>query len=56
MEAGHPLTLSQLLPFGLGVNDALIVALSLGVFLVIWSIGSYFIERDRNGVWRGTCC
>lgn len=47
MQPGQPLQISQLLPFGLSTTDALIIALALGIFLVIWSIASYLMERDR---------
>lgn len=47
MQAGQPLRISDLMPFGLGTNDVLIAALALGIFMVVWSIGSYLMERDR---------
>lgn len=47
MQKGHPLQIEALLPWGLQLNDVLILVLALGLFMVIWSIGSYFIERDR---------
>ncbi len=49
MEAGLPLQLSALLPFGMSMDDVLIAAASLAVFLIIWAIGQAFIERDRLG-------
>ncbi len=47
MQQGHPLQIEALIPFGLSLNDALIFVLALGLFMVVWSIGQYFIERDR---------
>ena len=47
MQPGQPLDIAALLPFGLSPDDFLIIALGLGIFLVLWSIGSYFLERDR---------
>lgn len=47
MQKGHPLQIEAILPFGLQLNDVLILVLALGLFMVIWSIGQYFIERDR---------
>lgn len=47
MQAGQPLQINDLMPFGLSTDDALIAALALGIFMVVWSIGSYLVERDR---------
>lgn len=47
MQKGQPLTLESLIPFGLSVDDALVLLAALAVFLIIWSVGSLFFERDR---------
>lgn len=47
MSADHPLTLKDVLPFGLSADDALIGLATVGVFMVVWSIGQVMIERDR---------
>lgn len=47
MQKGHPLQISQILPFGLTVDDVLIGILLLGLLMVIWSIAQYLMERDR---------
>lgn len=49
MQKGQPLTLESIIPFGLSVDDALIIIAALAVFMIIWSIGNLFIERDRFG-------
>lgn len=47
MQKGQPLTLDSLVPFGLTVDDALVLLAAFAVFLIIWSVGSLFFERDR---------
>lgn len=47
MNEGLPLRIADILPFGLTVDGLIILAASLGVFLIIWSLGQIFIERDR---------
>jgi tight adherence protein C len=47
MQAGQPLQISQVLPFGMGVDDVLIALAAIGIFMVIWSIGQFLIERDK---------
>lgn len=47
MNEGLPLKLSEIMPFGLTVDDVIILAASLGVFLIIWSLGQIFYQRDR---------
>ena len=49
MQKGQPLTIEDLIPFGLSVDDALIAIAAIAVFIIIWSIGNLFIERDRFG-------
>ncbi len=48
-QRAQPLDLESLIPFGLSIDDALIAIAALAVFLIIYSIGSLFIERDRFG-------
>ncbi len=40
---------SDLLPFGMTGDDALLAASAVGMFMIIWSIGQFLIERDRFG-------
>lgn len=48
MNPGTPLNLTEILaPFGLTVDDVLVLAAALAVFLIIWSVGQIFLERDR---------
>jgi tight adherence protein C len=47
--ANQPLQLKDILPFGLGADEALIAAASFGIFMIIWSAGQLFIERDKFG-------
>lgn len=49
MEKGKALTLESLIPFGLSIDDALVLLAGIAVFLIIWSIGTIFIEHDRFG-------
>ncbi len=45
--AQNPLQVKDVLPFGLGGDEALILAASAGIFMIIWSIGQILFERDR---------
>ena len=45
--AQNPLQLKDVLPFGMGVDEVLVAAAGIGIFMVIWSLGSIMIERDR---------
>ena len=45
--SNNPMKLDDLIPFGLGADDALLVLSAVGIFMIIWSIGQYLIERDR---------
>lgn len=47
MQKGHPLQIEAMLPFGLTLDDALIMVLALGLFMIIFSIASFLTERDR---------
>jgi len=47
MNKGLPLEFASLLPFGLTVDDLIILAAALAMFLIVWSVGQIFIERDR---------
>jgi tight adherence protein C len=48
MAAGqNPMQATDLLPFGMGVDEALLVAAAIGIFMIVWSIGQFLIERDR---------
>lgn len=49
MQKGQPLRIEELLPFGMSGNDVLIAFAMLGVFMIVWSVGNIFIERDRFG-------
>lgn len=35
------------LPFGLSMDEGLIALSAIGIFMIVWSIGQYMIERDR---------
>lgn len=48
MQKGLPLDPETLL-FGLSIDNALVLAAAVGIFLIIWSIGQIFIERDKFG-------
>ncbi len=45
----RPLQTSDLMPFGMGVDEVLVAASAIGIFMIVWSIGQYLIERDRFG-------
>lgn len=47
MQRGRPLNPADLLPDGMGIDDALIIAAAIAAFMIIWSIGQIFITRDR---------
>lgn len=47
--APRPLQTSDLMPFGMGVDEVLVAASAIGIFMIVWSIGQYLIERDRFG-------
>jgi tight adherence protein C len=47
MATGAPLRLEDMLPFGMGVDEALIAGASLGILMIVWSMGQFMIERDR---------
>jgi tight adherence protein C len=49
MDEGYPLRLEALMPFGLTGTDFLILLAAVAVFLIVWSVGQLFIERDRLG-------
>lgn len=49
MQKGQPLAWEALLPPGMGADDVLIALAALGVFLVVWSLGSLFTQRDHFG-------
>jgi len=40
---------SDLMPFGMGLDEVLVAASAIGIFMIVWSIGQYLIERDRFG-------
>ena len=44
---GSPLSVNDVLPFGMGVDEVLVTLSGVGIFLIIWAIGQYMIERDR---------
>lgn len=46
-QNNNPLQLADLLPRGMGVDEALIAATSLGIVMIVWSIGQFMVERDR---------
>jgi tight adherence protein C len=45
--ANQPLKAQDLMPFGLSLDEALVAASALGIFLIVWSIGQIFISHDR---------
>lgn len=47
MNKGEPLNWGSLLPFGLNGDDMLILAASVAMFLIVWSLGQIFYQRDR---------
>lgn len=47
MQKGAPINLSSLLPEGMSVDDILVIVAAIGVFMIIWSIGQWFVERDK---------
>jgi len=49
MQEGQPIQFERLLPAGMTIDDALILVAALGVFMIIWSLGQWFITRDRLG-------
>lgn len=49
MEKGRPLEWQSLLPGGMSGDDFLVMLAALGVFLVVWSLGNLFVQRDRFG-------
>ena len=49
MADGRPLTLKEILPFGMSLDDVIVVGAALAVFLIIWSLGNIFITRDPFG-------
>lgn len=49
MHKDNPLVIAEILPFGMSVDDVLVAFAALAVFLIVWSIGQIFIQRDRLG-------
>ena len=47
MQPNSPLRISDLVPFGFTTDDAMVLAIAIGIFMVVWSIGQQFIVRDR---------
>lgn len=47
MNPGEPLDLNSLLPFGLTPDDMLLLSAAVAMFLIVWSIGQIFYQRDR---------
>ena len=47
--APRALQTSDLMPFGMGVDEVLVAASAIGIFMIVWSIGQYVMERDRFG-------
>ncbi len=45
----RPLQTTDFLPSGMSIDDVLVAASAIGIFMIIWSIGQYLIERDRFG-------
>lgn len=39
--------IANMLPFGMSIDDALIAASSIGILMVVWSIGQFMYQRDR---------
>ena len=48
-QYAHTMTWNDLLPFGMDADDGLLVVASIGIFMIVWSIGNFLIERDRFG-------
>jgi tight adherence protein C len=46
---GIPMQASDVLPFGMTMDDMLVATSAIGIFLIIWSIGQWMVERDRFG-------
>lgn len=46
MANNNPLQTNDFLPFGMGMDEVLIAASAIGIFMIVWSIGQYLIERD----------
>lgn len=49
MQKGQPIDVNALLPAGLSLDDVLIFAAALGIFMIIWSLGQWFVTRDKFG-------
>jgi tight adherence protein C len=47
MTQGQPLTIADMIPFGLTADDFIILAAAIGMFMIVWSIGQIFMERDK---------
>lgn len=47
MAKQAPVEIKDLVPFGLSVDEGLVVLSGIGIFLIIWSLGQALIERDR---------
>lgn len=47
MNKGLPLNPADLVPFGLTPDQLLLALATLGVFLIVWSLGNLFFERDK---------
>lgn len=47
MQKGEPLQLHDVLPVGFTVDDILVLAAAGGIFMIVWSIGQFLIDRDR---------
>ncbi len=47
MTPGQPLQLADLLPFGLRMDDVIVLAAAVAMFMIVWSIGQIFFQRDR---------
>ena len=47
MTPGQPLQFAELIPFGLTMDDFIILAAALAMFMIVWSLGQIFLERDR---------
>ena len=46
MQQGQPLTIDNLLPFGMTADDVIVFAAAAGVFMIIWSVGQMVSTRD----------
>lgn len=49
MQKGQPLRIDDIMPFGMSLDDVLIAVAATGIFMIVWSIGTIFVERDRFG-------